>query len=65
MPRARKYANDAERVAAFRKRHGLVSVSLDLPQDLVDALDDFMKFKDLTRSKVVAKLIRSQLLRKR
>lgn len=65
MPRARKYANDAERVAAYRVRHELVNFSVDLPRDVVDALVEWMRFKDLTRSQVIEKLLRQQLLRKR
>ena len=65
MPRVRKYASDTERVAAYRARHELVNFSVDLPRDVVDALAEWMRFKDFTRGQVIEKLIRSQLLRKR
>lgn len=65
MARERKYANDAEKQAAFRARHDLVPFSVDLPRDVVLGLAEWMKFKDLTRAGVIEKLIRQQLLRKR
>lgn len=65
MPRKRVYENDAARVAAYRARHNLVSFTVDLPADCVDGLAQYMRFKNLTRSEVVTKLIRAQLLRKR
>lgn len=65
MARRRIYASDAQKVAAFRARRQLVPVTVDLPADVVAALDEYLKFKDTTKSKVIAKLIRTQLLRKR
>ena len=65
MSRPRKYASDAERVAAYRARRQLVPVTLDLPADVVAGLDEYLRFKDMTKSAVIAKLIRTQLLRKR
>lgn len=65
MPRKRIHESDAARVAAFRARRQLVPFSVDLPRDCVDGLAEYMRFKNLTRSEVLAKLIRSQLLRKR
>lgn len=65
MPRKRIYANDAEKVAAFRARHELVTLSVDVPRDVVDGINDYMRFKNLTKAAVITKLVRSQLLRKR
>lgn len=65
MPRKRIHESDAARVAAFRSRHELVPFSVNLPRDCVDGLAEYMRFKGLTRTDVIAKLIRSQLLRKR
>lgn len=65
MARPRKYASDAQRVAAYRARHGLVTLTIDLPRDVIDGLNAYMKFKNITKSEVISKLIRSQLLRKR
>lgn len=65
MPRPRLYENAAARVAAHRVRHGLVTLSIDLPRDVVEGLEEFMRFKNLTKAAVIEKLIRSQLLRKR
>lgn len=55
----------AERQAAYRARNNLVPVTVELPADLVDGLNEYLKFKDVTRNQVIARLLRSQLLRKR
>lgn len=65
MSRQRLYASDAERMAAYRARHDLVAVTVQLPAALVDELNSWMKFKGVTKNQVFEKLIRSQLLRKR
>jgi hypothetical protein len=65
MPTRRKYRTAAERVAAYRARHALVTFTVDLPSEVVDGLNEYLRFKDMTKSAVIAKLIRSQLLRKR
>lgn len=65
MPRKRIHADPAARVAAHRKRHQLVTLSVDLPADVVRDLEAFLKFKYLTKAAVIEKLLRSQLLRKR
>lgn len=62
---AKKYPNDAARVAAHRARHDLVTLSVDVPRDVYDGINEYMQFKDLTKSAVITKLVRSQLLRKR
>lgn len=59
------HANAAARVAAFRARNKLVTFSVDLPAHLVEQVEEFMKFKNLTKREVVEKLITTQLLRKR
>lgn len=58
----------AERKAAQRARQresGVGQFTVDLPLDLIEQFDAFLKFKDLTKSEVLEKLIRTQLLRKR
>lgn len=55
----------AERKAAQRARSGLVTVTVDLPADLVAGLEEYLRFKDTTKNEVFARLIRTQLLRKR
>ncbi len=65
MPRKRIHANDAEKMAAFRERHELVTLSVDVPRDVVDGINEYMRFKNLTKAAVITKLVRSQLLRKR
>lgn len=65
MPRKRIYASDAERVAAYRRKHSLVTLSVDVSSELASGLEEYMRFKNLTKAEVISKLIRSQLLRKR
>lgn len=55
----------AKRQAAYRKRHGVKPFTVNLPVDLLAEFDSYLKFKNYTRSAVVEKLIRTQLLRKR
>lgn len=63
--RKRIYKDDAARVAAFRARKQLVTLSVDIPRDVAEALDRYLQFKDVTKGAVIEKLLRSQLLRKR
>lgn len=65
MGRPKIHADAAARVRAFREKQDLVSVTVDLPRELVEGLEDYMKFKNLTKTAVFAKLIKTQLLRKR
>lgn len=65
MPRKRIHADAAARVAAYRKNHQLVTLSVDVPRDVSDGLIEYMRFKNLTKAEVITKLLRSQLLRKR
>lgn len=65
MARPKVYENDAARIKAFRDRKQLVTLTIDLPADVAKELDEFLKFKDLKKSDVIVKLIKTQLLRKR
>ena len=65
MARKRIYESAAARVAAYRERHALVTLSVDIPRDVAEGFLAYLKFKDLTKSEVICKLIQSQLLRKR
>jgi len=65
MGRKKIYASDAEKQKAYRERHGLANLVVQLPSDLIDEFESFIKFKDRTKSQVIEKLLRSQLLRKR
>lgn len=58
----------AERKRLQRQRAaeaGRGSLTVMLPLDLLQGLDDFVKFKDITKDSVIEKLLRAQLLRKR
>lgn len=65
MPRKRIHADPAARVAAHRAKNDTVTLSVDLPRELVESLNEFMRFKNLTKVEVISKLLMSQLLRKR
>jgi len=65
MPRKRLYKSDAERVRAWREKNGLGSLTLQLPTELLERFEAFLKFKDKTKSEVIGQLIEQQLLRKR
>ncbi|MDO9357823.1 MAG: hypothetical protein Q7T70_02365 [Polaromonas sp.] len=65
MGRPRKHVDAAARVAAHRAKHDLVTLSVDLPREVVAGLEDYMRFKNLSKADVIGKLLRSQLLRKR
>jgi metal-responsive CopG/Arc/MetJ family transcriptional regulator len=65
MARPKLYENDAARVAAYRARQNLVTLTVDLPAEVVAGLDEYLKFKGVTKRQVIEKLLRTQLLRKR
>ena len=65
MPPPKQHASNAERVRAWRERHNLRTLTVELPAAVMTGLDEYLKFKNLTKNEVIAKLITSQLLRKR
>jgi hypothetical protein len=65
MPRIKLHATSADRVKAHRERHSLKQMTIELPQDVFDQFEQYLKFKDLTKSQVITKLICTQILRKR
>lgn len=65
MARPRIHASDADRVKAHREKHGVVALTFDIPQDVLAQFEEYLKFKDVKKSDVLVKLIKSQLLRKR
>jgi hypothetical protein len=70
MAQAKLYASSAERQAAYRARKGS-AVQVLLDPELVAALDAYIARQhadgdaDATRSTVIEKVLRTQLLRKR
>lgn len=65
MPTPRKYKSDAERVKAFRERNNKKTLCVQIDAQLMEKLDEFLKFKDITKNKLIEKLLTTQLLRKR
>jgi hypothetical protein len=59
------YASRAEKQAAYRARHQVKPLTVEIPADLHAEFEAWLKFKDKKKSAVIAHLIRSQLLRKR
>jgi hypothetical protein len=65
VPREKTYSDNAARVAAFRLRHDVVTLSVAIPRELAQRLDAHLRFKNVTKASVIIKLIESQILRKR
>lgn len=65
MARARLYKSTAERVAAHRAKNGTVKLTIDVSAEAMEGLNTYMRFKPYTKSQIVDKLIKNQLLRKR
>lgn len=63
--RPRVHASGAERQAAYLARKDVKPLTVLLPADLHAEFEAWLKFKDLGKSAVIEKLIRTQLLRKR
>jgi hypothetical protein len=63
--RKRKYANDAEKQAAFRSRSGKSSMTVLLSPELLQAFNEYLKFKNVSKNDVIERLLTTQLLRKR
>jgi len=63
--RPKVHENAAARVRAHRKKHKLASFTVELPQELAEGLEQYIRFRDTSKSAVIAKLIKTQLLRKR
>ena len=61
----RIYASQAERQRAYVERKGIVQMTVQLPRELHAEFEAWLQFKDQQKSAVIAKLIRTQLLRKR
>ncbi len=65
MARPKLYENAAARVAAHRARNNTKSLTVQIPAELMEGLNEYMKFKNLTKDQVITKLLAGQLLRKR
>lgn len=55
----------ALRAARFRERHGVRSMTVNLPAELLAEFNEWAAAKGKNKSEVIAKLIKTQLLRKR
>jgi hypothetical protein len=58
----------AERQAARRERlaeEGKATLTVEVSHEVIEALDKFVQFKDVTKGDVVDRLLRGTLLRKR
>lgn len=60
------YATRAEKQAAYRTNHALKPVTIQLPRELCERMDAwFAAHPDKPKSATLAKLIETQLLRRR
>lgn len=59
------HSNATARQRAYIARNGIVTMTVQLPQALHADFMAWLKFKDRQQSAVIAKLIRTQLLRPR
>lgn len=67
-PRTGGAMTAAERQKARRERlraSGVGSLTVDLPLEVIEALNKFLQFKDETQDQLIERLLRQQLLRKR
>lgn len=63
--RPRKHASAKDRAAEFRARNGLRAVTVNIPEAVALAFDQWAKDKNKNKSLTIAHLIQTQLLRKR
>lgn len=47
------------------KDSGVASMTVQLPQEVIDAVHRFLRFKDETQDQLIERLLRQQLMRKR
>lgn len=68
-PRGRPSSGTAlsgsERVKKHRLQNGLGALTVELPLELIEQFNEFLRFKDRTKNEVICSLLRDQLLRKR
>jgi hypothetical protein len=64
-PRPKLYASDAEKQAAYRARKGVTAITVTLPNAVAVEFRQWLADKGKQPSPVIAKLIQTQLLRKR
>lgn len=65
MGRPRVYENDAARIKAYREKKGLKSFTVELPAEIYEGLEQYLKHRGESKSTVIARLVKNQLLRKR
>lgn len=65
MGRQRVYENSAARIKAYRERKNLKSFTVELPAELYEGLKHYLEHRGESKSTVIARLIKNQLLRKR
>lgn len=53
------------RAARFKEKHGVAPLTVNIPASLLNAFNEHCAAKGKSKSAVIAKLIESQLLRKR
>lgn len=64
-PPTGKAMTPAQRKAKQRENNGLVVLSVEVSAEVFAALNEYMRFKDLTKNELIENLLIKQLLRKR
>lgn len=64
-PKGDRAMTGAERKAASREARGLQAVTINLPIEVLAAVDQYRKFKDTTRDAAIEKALRNAYMRKR
>lgn len=65
MGRPRVYENSAARIKAYRERKNLKSFTVELPAEIFEGLEHYLEHRGESKSTVIARLVKNQLLRKR
>lgn len=63
--RAKTSAQRQKELRERRKEQGLVPLTIFVPEAMMTALDNFVRFKDLDKDTVVQRCIQRELMRKR
>lgn len=64
-PSGGKALSPAERQRNYRCRNGVKSVTIQLSVDVHEKLDEYVRFRNISKAAVIEKLLVSQLFRKR
>lgn len=64
-PNAKSAAQRQRDYLARLKESGKAVISVDLPLEVIQAVDKYIEFKDMTRGQAIEKALRDRFMRKR